>query len=121
MAFQLYRKQDQAVVMSEGKVADTYFPRLIGLIGKKQFPAGEGVFFPKCNSVHMWMMSIPIDVIFLKSNTRAEWTVVSLHRALKPWKLLPVTCFSANDVLELPVGTIDRLGLKTGEVLCTVS
>ena len=126
MAFQILRKNDQVIILADGEVADGYFSRLVGLIGKRKLAEGQGLLFPKCNSIHMWMMSMPIDVLFLKVNSSEEkvareWTVVSLHRALQPWRILPVTCMSANDVLELPVGTIDRLKLKMGEVLCTVS
>lgn len=76
------------------------------------------MLFPKCNDIHMWMMSIPIDVVFLKKENAESWSVLSLKPKLKPWKPLPVACFSADDTLELPEGTIARLNLKVGEVLC---
>ncbi len=116
----LIRKSDQTLVLEQGKVADDFLTRLRGLIGTKNLKPGEGLLFPRCNSVHMWMMSIPIDVLFLKKEDRT-WTILSLHAGLKPWKLLPVSCFKADDALELPHGSIERLHLKKGEVLCFAS
>ena len=118
MTLKLVRGNDHAVVTSNAIVADQFFTRLKGLIGKKSFQDGEGMLFPKCNDIHMWMMSIPIDVVFLKKQSPESWLILSLKSSLKPWKPLPVACFKADDTLELPAGTIDRLNLKTGEVLC---
>lgn len=121
MGMSMLRKNDQAVVLQNGVVANTYATRLRGLMGKTSLEVGEGMFFPKCNSIHMWMMKMPIDVLFLKKqkNEANEWTVMAIHSNLKPWKALPVGCMKADDTLELPAGTISRLNLKEGEVLCT--
>jgi uncharacterized membrane protein (UPF0127 family) len=117
----IIRTSDQICVVDRLKFADTYFTRLRGLIGTKQFKFGEGLLFSKCNSAHMWMMSIPIDLVFLKLNAKhagREWTVLSIHSSLKPWKLLPVSDFKADDMLELPAGMSESISLKSGEVLC---
>jgi len=122
MGFTLVRKTDGVSVLSEGVLAVRYWTRLRGLIGRKSLKAGEGMLFPKCNSVHMWMMSIPIDVVFLKTLVPSkEWKVLEVRPNLKPWRLLPVGCFGADDTLEIPSGSAERLGLKIGEVLCTAS
>ena len=117
MSLKMIRRQDHAWVVSHGIIANTYFTRLKGLMGKTEFQSGEGLLFPRCNSIHMWMMKLSIDVVFLKKQNQ-DWKIVGLHSNVKPWKLLPVSCFKADDTLELPVSTIERLGLKVGEVLC---
>ena len=117
MSLKMIRKIDSAVILENGVCARSYFDHLLGLMGKASLANGEGMFFPNCNSIHMWMMKISIDVLFLKKQEK-DWIIVSIHSKLKPWKLLPVTCFRANDTLELPAGTIDRLQLRNGEVLC---
>jgi uncharacterized membrane protein (UPF0127 family) len=113
----MIRKHDQRVIASKTGVADHYWSRLKGLIGRTEFHEGEALLLPRCNSIHMWMMQIPIDAVFLKK-TDQEWMVMSLHADLKPWKPLPVGNLKADDVLELPAGSIERLGMKSGEVLC---
>lgn len=120
----LIRASDHVCVVSSLKYADTFFPRLRGLIGVKKFEFGEGLLFPHCNNIHMWMMSISIDVVFLKAKRDSkpqEWTVLSVHPRLKPWKLLPVSDLSADDVLELPAGFAQSISLKSQEVLCIAS
>ena len=118
----LIRISDQACVSLNLEFANSYWSRLKGLIGKKQFEFGQGLLFPKCNSIHMWMMSIPIDVVFLKTTSKnKEWTILNVYPHLKPWKLLPVSDMNADDVLELPAGLIDLISLKKGEVLCIAS
>lgn len=117
----LIRSSDQVCVADRLKFADAFFTRLRGLIGVKSFEYGQGLLFPRCNNIHMWMMSIPIDVVFLKVNPQSkgrEWTVLSVRSQLKPWKLLPVADIKADDVLELPAGRANSISLKSGEVLC---
>lgn len=120
MTLEMIRKSDSVRIASNLEVADRFWPRLRGLIGRNSFEQGEGLLFPRCNSIHMWMMRIPIDVVFLRKSG-ACWEVLSLHPGLKPWKALPVGNFRADDTLELPEGSIMRIGLKPGEVLCIAS
>jgi hypothetical protein len=120
VVLKLVRKTDQAVVTANAVVADVFFTRLKGLIGKTTLHPGEGMLFPKCSSIHMWMMSIPIDVLFLK-RSGDDWQILSSYAGLKPWKLLPVGNWRADDALELPSGTISKLNLSSGEVLCIAS
>lgn len=124
MIQRLIRESDQVCLVNRLAVADRFIPRLKGLIGVRNFEPGEGLLFPRCNSVHMWMMTIPIDVVFLKSlksDAKSKWKIVSIHPDLKPWKLLPVSNFGADDTLELPAGMTARLNLHPGEVLCIAS
>jgi uncharacterized membrane protein (UPF0127 family) len=117
----LVRLTDQVFIVEQLLTAETYFSRLRGLIGKKEFHFGEGLLFPNCKSIHMWMMSIPIDVVFLKlGKSFNERVVTSIHRDLQPWKISPVSDLSANDVLELPAGTVEKKSIQVGEVLCIV-
>jgi uncharacterized membrane protein (UPF0127 family) len=120
MSIRMIRKSDQQVIATRLEVADSFLLRMRGLIGRKVLHAGEGMLFPRCNSIHMWCMSIPIDVVFLRRN-EAEWIIVKLCRSLRPWKLLPVGSFPADDTLELPEGSIEKSDLKIGEVLCIAS
>ena len=120
--FKLIRAHDQLKILENGVLATSYFTRLKGLIGKQNLNTGEGMLFPDCNNIHMWMMSIPIDVVFLKTNAPLkEWSIVEVRTGIKPWKLFPLYCSKASDVLELPSGSVQKMNLKVGEVLCTVS
>ncbi len=97
------------------QVAESFVERLTGLIGKRGLASGEGLFFPRCNSIHMWFMRFPIDVVFVDS----QYRVTSVHSGLRPWRLFPVIDFHASHALELPVGSVERAGVRKGDVLCS--
>ena len=110
----LINLKDQRIISDQCIVAVSYFVRLRGWIGKTHASAGEGILFPKCLSIHMWFMSIPIDVVFLDEKK----VVTSVHREVLPWRLFPLTDRRATDTLELPSGTIERFGIAPGDALC---
>jgi uncharacterized membrane protein (UPF0127 family) len=116
----IVRRQDGVVIADRARVADDFFSRLKGLIGKDRFESGEGLLFPRCASIHMWFMGFSIDVLFL-SKTDSGWDILSVHPGLNPWKLLPVGHFRADDALELPAGTVERFRIRSGEALCIAS
>jgi uncharacterized membrane protein (UPF0127 family) len=114
----LKRKSDQSVIFQDCRVADSFLLRLKGLVGVRKKEFGYGLLFPNCNSIHMWMMSIPIDVVFMKQLPNQEYAVVKTCDNLKPWKFLPALSFSADTVLEVPVGSIELHRIQKGEILC---
>lgn len=78
------------------KVARTLFERMKGLIGVKRLPEGEGLLILRCNSIHTFFMSFPIDATFLDSGNN----VVRIVRNIKPWRLFVWGGFRAVKVLE---------------------
>jgi len=113
---------DQTIIATRCKVANSFFSRLQGLIGKKILQTGEGLWITRCKEIHMWWMKIPIDVIFLKKyrklqHDRKYYEITSFHKNLKPWHLLPVRDSHASDTLELPVGSVERFELQKGTLL----
>lgn len=114
--------KNSAKVADHCVVAEKIFDRLKGLIGKKSMNPGEGLLLKPCNDIHMWFMSIPIDVVFLKKEREQGHTsfyrVTSVRENLDPWKFFPVGDFHASETLELPRGTIQRCELKAGDELC---
>ncbi len=118
--------KNQAVIADKCHVAESFFDRLIGLIGRRALGAGEGMLFPRCNDIHMWFMSIPIDVVFLSPADPAKrapsgervFRVSSVRRELKPWRPLPARDGRASETLELPAGAVDAYGIAEGDELC---
>ncbi len=72
---------------------------------------GEGLLIPRTSSVHTHFMRFPIDVVFLDGEGR----VAKIVRGLRPWRFAGAR--GTRDVLELPAGHSDRLGLREGAVL----
>jgi uncharacterized membrane protein (UPF0127 family) len=116
--------KNQALIADKCLVAESFFSRLRGLIGRKQLGPGEALLLPRCNDIHMWFMSIAIDVVFIRKQKKPDGSlasvVASVRPGLRPWKFLPVRDGKAQDALELPEGTVMRFGLMPGDELsCT--
>ena len=92
--------------------ANNPISRFFGLLNKKTIVDGEGVFLTPCNSIHMFFMKFPLDVVFLDR----KYKVVKIMEDLKPWKISPVV-FKAQSVLELPVGSIKKYQIAENDVL----
>jgi len=86
--------------------------RLVGLLGRDSLAEGRGLWLEPCNSVHMWFMRFPIDVVFASPDGR----VVAVVPTLRPWSMTR-PYFGANAALELPAGTIARTGTAPGDQL----
>ena len=110
MAARIVRVTDAsgAVVCERCRVADSFWSRLRGLMGRTSLSPGEGLLFPRTNSIHTHFMRFPIDVVFRDADAR----VVAIARDLRSWRLARRK--GAADVLELPAGECDRLGLEVG-------
>ncbi len=52
----------------EAEVADTFFRRLKGLLGRRELPVGRGMLLKPANSIHTIGMKFAIDVLFLDRN-----------------------------------------------------
>ena len=112
--------KNQALIADKCHVAESFFDRLRGLIGRSGLEPGEGMFFPRCNDIHMWFMRFSIDVVFVNPDSRNEnvFRVSSVHRGVRPWRPHPLIDWKASDTLELPAGTIERFAIATGDELC---
>lgn len=117
MTYELINQKNSKSLATRAEMASKYLTRLVGLMGKKDLPQGEGLWFPKCNSIHMWFMKIPIDAVFIRKDG-ADYRVIKCFSKLKPWRLLPAVSLSATDVVELPAGTIESTDLREGDTIC---
>ncbi|MDD5687312.1 MAG: DUF192 domain-containing protein [Elusimicrobia bacterium] len=99
----LYNLTKGRVVIENLKIAEKYFDRAKGLIGKAGIGKNEGLLLKRCNWIHMFFMRFAIDAVFLKTQkTQSQnvYKVVKILYNVKPWGLCqPV--FSANSVLEM--------------------
>ena len=115
---QIHSLRDQACVAHQCFIADSFFTRLRGLIGTKALLEGEGLFLSHCNDIHMWFMSISIDVVFVQKQTDTLYRVTSVVSQVQPWKWFPIRDPHAHHTLELPLHTIERCQIQRGDILC---
>lgn len=110
----VYNKTRETFVATETTVADDYFRRLVGLLGKTKRWAklGRGLWIVPSNGVHTIGMLFPIDLIFLSK----EKQVVHVEEYVRPFRISKVS-LKATSVLELPPHTIYRSGTQVGDRL----
>jgi protein-S-isoprenylcysteine O-methyltransferase Ste14/uncharacterized membrane protein (UPF0127 family) len=89
--------------------AHTHWTRLRGLLGTGRLESGQGLWIKPCNQVHMFGMRYAIDVVFLDDENR----VLRMAHDLQPNRISPRVA-GATSVLELPAGTLARVGLAAG-------
>jgi uncharacterized membrane protein (UPF0127 family) len=108
----VYNKTRETFVATEATVADSYFARLIGLLGKTRRWAqlGKGLWIVPSRGVHTFGMLFPIDLIFLSG----EKEVVHVEEHLRPFRISKVS-LKAKSVLELPPHTIYRSRTQVGD------
>src|ERR1700756_2628714 len=112
--FYVYNKTRETFVATEATLANDYFRRLIGLLGKTNRWAklGRGLWIIPSRGVHTIGMLFPIDLIFLSK----EKKVVHVEEHFRPFRVSKVS-LKAMSVLELPPHTIYRTGTQVGDIL----
>lgn len=64
-------------------LANTFFTRAIGLMGRKSIPKDYCLIIEPCNQIHMMNMRIPIDVLYLNERN----IVIDIEYGIVPWSI----------------------------------
>jgi uncharacterized protein len=99
------------IVCERCEIADSYFARMRGLLGRKSLDPGSGMLLTPEPSVHMFFMRFPLDVVFLDRDHK----VVGVRHELRPWRVAGAK--GAYATLELPAGAAAASGVVEGDVL----
>jgi uncharacterized membrane protein (UPF0127 family) len=102
------------VVCERCTIAETPLRRLKGLLGRRELPAGDGIFIRPAPSIHTAFMRFPIDAVFVDR----DLTVVGVVDELRPWRAAGRR--GAHAVLELAAGERVRRGIEPGDRLSLV-
>lgn len=102
---------DGRVVCEHLLVAARPLRRMVGLLGRRTLPEGEGILLRPAGSIHTFFMRFPIDVVFLDR----ERVVVAIERDVRPWRTAAHR--GAKAVVELASGECERRGLRVGDRL----
>ena len=100
------------VLADEAGVADTFWKRFIGLMGKPPLPAGGGLVLRPGGAVHNLFVRQSLDVLHVDSEGR----ITNVVESLRPWRFGPLRVVSAATV-ELPPGTASATGTRPGDVI----
>ncbi len=97
-------------------IADSWWKKIIGLVGQKKWPSGQWLYLPKCRQVHTFGMRFAIDVIFLDKDQR----VVGVVESIVPWRISPYFS-AAHGCLEGASGSSKILSPKIGHTINNLS
>ena len=93
-------------------LADQWWQRARGFMGRAEPGPGEGLLLSPCRAVHMIGMKYALDVILLDRQGR----VVALHPELGPGRRTAWLA-RARYALEVPAGTIRETDTREGDLV----
>lgn len=93
-------------------LADTWWQRFRGFLGRREPSTGDGILLAPCNAIHTFGMGFAVDVVFLSEEGR----VLDVRRGLRPWRAARGKR-GTRYVLEIPSGTIDATSTRVGDEL----
>lgn len=99
-------------LIRQGRLANTFWQRLRGLLGAAPLQKEEGLVLVGEKSIHTLFMGFPIDVVYADKDYR----VIRADENMVPYRLGPFLRRSAY-VLEMPVGTITATNTQVGDLL----
>ena len=105
---------EDKTVLENVIIADTFYLRLKGLMGKKTLNEQQGLLIKPCNSIHTFFMKMNIDIAFLDK----ENTIVALYKDMRPWKISKIH-INSNFVIEGNSGSLSEL--KIGDKIKIVN
>lgn len=108
----LINQSKNKTIFKSVETATSFKTRLIGLIGTKSLPKETAVYFPQCNWIHTFFMSMPIDVIYLDKAMR----VTKIQTQVSPWRM-PPPVLSARSVVESAAGFLNQDIIEVGDLL----
>jgi uncharacterized membrane protein (UPF0127 family) len=95
-----------------GELAETFWARFRGLMGRVSLQEGEGLVLKGDKSIHTFFMRFPIDVVYADGTGQ----VVCVDPAMTPNRIGPIV-LEAVYILELPQGVIQATGTTVGDRL----
>ncbi len=107
----LFNRTKNLVVIENVKRADSYWSRMVGLLGTPSLPHGNGLWLFPCYDIQTFFMRYPLDIVFVTTEMRVK----SVHENVPPWRLL--FSWGAESAFEMPVGTIQRGQVAVGDQL----
>ena len=111
-ALRIWNPIRNTVIVERASVARGRSERMVGLLGKKSLPDGEGLLLRGTRSVHTIGMRFPIDVIYLDPANR----VLCIVHALPPNRIAPWR-WGVQSVLELRAGAVACSQTQVGDFL----
>jgi len=108
----IMNRSRESVLGTRVGLADRWWLRARGFLGRPQPREGEGLLLSPCRAVHMVGMDFPLDVVFLDRHGR----VLALYPGLRPGRRSGWHG-RAKYAIEVPTGTIEATGTQIGDLV----
>ena len=95
------------IIAHQVSIANDPLSRMKGLLGKESLEPGSALVITACNSIHMFFMKFPLDVVFINQSG----TIVGMVERIPPFGLSPIF-WKAVSAVELPAGSIALYGIQ---------
>ena len=110
--YTITNQTQSTVIATAAELANTFWSRGRGLMGRRSLDAGAGLILYPNNNIHMFFMRFPIDVIFVDRTHR----VVGVREHFRPWQPF-AGARQARYTLELPINTIATSLTQIGDTI----
>ena len=108
----LYNASRDEILCDHVELAETFLSRFVGLLGRRDMPAGTALWLLPSSGVHTIGMNFAIDVVAMAG----DLTVLSLTHQLSSWRVAALHP-GTRSVLELPAGALAASSLCVGDRL----
>jgi uncharacterized protein len=112
MTMHIHNVTKDTTLADQAVKAASFLARGRGLMMASPLSSGAGLVIEPCNSIHMFFMRFPLDVVFLDE----KGTVVFMYQGIKPWRVGRIVRH-AKCAVELPVGAIASSRTELGDKL----
>ncbi len=112
LVYLAYNRTQGVPLATEVRLAGTIWTRMKGLLGRRDFPPGKGLWIRPSQGVHTIGMAFPIDVAYLDRDGR----ILRVYHQLAPFRVAALS-MKTRSVLELPAGTLSRTQTTVGDIL----
>ncbi|MCB9027221.1 MAG: DUF192 domain-containing protein [Bdellovibrionaceae bacterium] len=110
---QLFNQTQNFKIASNVEIADNFYTRAKGLMGRKSLEPQSVLWIKKCTHIHTFFMRFSIDLIFVDR----ELNVKKVYSNAKPWCHFFLGTWKSDSVFELPFGTLNQLQICVGDQL----
>lgn len=104
-------KTEGGALWSDIRGAETFFSRLVGLLGTSFLDENAGIMISPCSSVHTVGMKMNIDIVFLDK----KGVVAKIARSVRPYRFL--SCRKSVAVIEVSADNKHVQKLAVGDQL----
>ena len=108
----VYNKTKETFLAFRVRVADSFFSRLVGLLGRRSLKLDSGVWIVPANAIHTIGMLFTFDLVLVDQNFK----VVGPRELIRPFRITWPN-LRAESVLELPAHTIFKSRTEVGDQL----